>query len=270
MSYDRIKPSSGPERSGQNCYRHPMITLFAPPAPTGWECANVSPFCVKLEMWLRLAGLPYQLAPANPMRSPKGKIPYAQDGGEILADSGIIIETLRERHNVTLDDWCDPQQRAVGLCLTRTLEEHLYFCVLKLRWTSPVAWPHLLTAFGQFVPRLVLRPVMRSIRRSAIRTAHGQGIGRHSTEQILAMADADLAAASQLLGTHRFALGDRPSTPDATLFAFCDALLGVPWSGPENDLIKRYPNLVDYRERLRQTYWLEWRAAIPRDIPEAS
>lgn len=53
-----------------------MITLHQPPPPPGWNVPNMSPFCVKLETYLRMAKLPYQTAPGNPLQAPLGKIPY--------------------------------------------------------------------------------------------------------------------------------------------------------------------------------------------------
>lgn len=48
-----------------------MIRLHQFPPVFG---RNVSPFTLKLETWLRLAGLPYEvIATRNPGRAPKGK-----------------------------------------------------------------------------------------------------------------------------------------------------------------------------------------------------
>ena len=38
-----------------------MITLHQP--PRAWGMPNVSPFCVKLETYLRMTGVEYQVAP---------------------------------------------------------------------------------------------------------------------------------------------------------------------------------------------------------------
>ena len=42
---------------------------------------NASPFCMKVEVFLRLAGLPYRCADALPKRMPKGKLPTLRDDG---------------------------------------------------------------------------------------------------------------------------------------------------------------------------------------------
>ena len=56
---------------------------------------NASPFCMKLETYLRMAGLPFE-APVVSLRelgrAPKGKMPYIEDGVRIPADSTFIME----------------------------------------------------------------------------------------------------------------------------------------------------------------------------------
>ena len=51
-----------------------MIRLHQFPPVFG---RNVSPFTLKLETWLRLAEVPYEIVPTrNPARGPKGKLPF--------------------------------------------------------------------------------------------------------------------------------------------------------------------------------------------------
>ncbi len=60
------------------------ITLYQFPAAFGLP--NASPFCMKVETYLRMAGIAY--APRYGMyqlRAPKKKLPYIDDGGGINA-----------------------------------------------------------------------------------------------------------------------------------------------------------------------------------------
>src|SRR5215204_1715227 len=58
---------------------------------------NVSPFSLKLEAWLRLADIPYEVRPARGLRkAPKGKLPYIVEAdGSAVGDSTLIIEHLK-------------------------------------------------------------------------------------------------------------------------------------------------------------------------------
>jgi hypothetical protein len=54
--------------------------------PVGDVC-DASPFCVKVEAYLRLAGLPYDTrSGAQYLRkAPKGKLPYIEDKAKLIA-----------------------------------------------------------------------------------------------------------------------------------------------------------------------------------------
>jgi glutathione S-transferase len=56
----------------------------------------------------------------------------------------------------------------------------------------------------------------------------GQGIGRHSREEIYALGRADLEAVSALLGDGPFFFLDRPTTFDAVAYGFLANVLFVP------------------------------------------
>ena len=62
-----------------------MLKLYRFPGAYGLE--SLSPFCVKLEVYLHLAGLDYEAVEfTNPRQAPKGKGPYIEDGAVRLGD----------------------------------------------------------------------------------------------------------------------------------------------------------------------------------------
>ncbi|WP_259465948.1 Tom37 metaxin N-terminal-like domain-containing protein, partial [Pseudomonas aeruginosa] len=96
---------------------------------------NASPYCLKLETWLRLAGLEYQVkVVSDPRKAPKGKLPYVRIEGEAIGDSEIVIRTLGERYGVTLDAGLDARGKGWARAITRLCDEHLYYLMLYFRW----------------------------------------------------------------------------------------------------------------------------------------
>lgn len=54
----------------------PIVLRQTPPC---WGMPSTSPFCIKLESWLRMAGLAYEARVLKgPPRSPNGKVPYVE------------------------------------------------------------------------------------------------------------------------------------------------------------------------------------------------
>ena len=66
-----------------------MITLYG--FGPGFGLPEISPFVTKTEIQLKMAGLAYVKEKAKPTASPKGQLPYIQDGAEAIADSKVVV-----------------------------------------------------------------------------------------------------------------------------------------------------------------------------------
>lgn len=114
-----------------------MITLYKFGA-IGDVC-DPSPFCVKVEAYLRLAKLPYETqSGAQYLRTaPKGKLPYIEDEGKIIADSTFIIDYLKATYGDKLDAELSISDKAIAHAFSRMLHEHLYWVISYARWMLP-------------------------------------------------------------------------------------------------------------------------------------
>ena len=61
-----------------------MITLYQ--LARTWDMPNLSHFCVKVETYLRMTGLPYQVTATLPIKAPRGKLPFIEDEGKKISD----------------------------------------------------------------------------------------------------------------------------------------------------------------------------------------
>jgi glutathione S-transferase len=227
-----------------------MLTLYQ--FPRSWGLANLSPFCMKLETYLRLSGIPYEAqATTNMGKAPKRKLPYIRDGGTTLCDSSLIIEELKLKHGDTLDSWLSPLQKAQGLALQRLLEEHFYFAVIYFRWLNPAYSKIFVAHIFKKVPALLRFFVPTLIRRSVRKQLYQQGMGRHSEGEIIDLGKQDIDAVVSMLGTQEFIFGDRPTSYDAVLFAFMTTILGPPIEMPLKTYATLFPSVTDYCERMR-------------------
>lgn len=68
-----------------------------------WGLPNASPFSMKAETYLRFRGIPYQVVPSGPRKSPTGKIPFIVEDGRSITDSEAIIDHFERREPVHLD-----------------------------------------------------------------------------------------------------------------------------------------------------------------------
>lgn len=224
--------------------------------PPCWALPNASPFCMKLETWLRMAKLPYEAKSlTGPPKSGTGKVPYIErPDGTLLADSSVIIETLSRERGIDLDEGLTADQRAVSLLLQRLFEEELYFHGMHDRWVVDENWPLTREAYFGKAPWPIRTVVVPFIRKSVVGAAKGQGVSRLSAEHRARKAEADIAAVAQLLGDREYFHG-RPSTIDAIAYAFLANSVWTPIKTATSAAIERHENLIAYLERIRDRYF---------------
>lgn len=229
--------------------------------PPCWGLPNASPFCMKLETWLRMAEIPYEARSlAGPPKSPSGKVPYVErPDGTLLADSTVIIETLSREHGVDLDAGLTEDERAISLLLQRLFEEELYFMGMYDRWVPDESWELTRKAYFGAAPWVLRTLAVPFIRRSVCAAARGQGVARLSPEARAKKAEADVAAVAQMLGDREFFHG-RPTTIDATAYAFLANTAWTPIESPTRDAVRSRRNLMAYLDRMRDRWFSESRA----------
>jgi len=230
------------------------ITLYQ--FPTAFGLPNASPFCMKVETYLRMAGIAYACRYGMyQLLAPKKKLPYIDDDGRIVADSHLIIDYLKSTYGDRLDAALPPAQRAQGTAILRVLEDSLYWVLLYARWIDELGWPLTRQAFFGAMPAPLRAFIPRMARRSLAQQLHAQGIGRHQPEEIYDIGAADIAALSLLLGERSYFLGAEPSSVDAAGYAFLANILDVPLDVPLRQAARSHANLPAYCARMRAHYY---------------
>jgi glutathione S-transferase len=230
-----------------------MITLYQ--FPPAFGLPNPSPFCLKVETYLRMIGEPYEVKTGNPQRAPKGKLPFIKDGGAVISDSAHIVDHLKKTRGDTLDKDLSAKDRAVGHLIRRTLEEGLYFALVYARWVDDAGWNAGKEEFFGKMPAIAKAFVPGIARSMVKKQVYAQGTGRHAPEDIYAMVADDLTAMAEILGEKPFFLGESPTSVDATAYGFLALLLWSPLPGAVTEAVKKHPNLVGYCERMRAKYY---------------
>jgi len=216
---------------------------------------NASPFCMKMETYLRMANLPYEAVNSGDvLKAPKRKLPYIDDGGTIVADTAFIIEYLKGRYGDPLDAALSSLDGALATAFQRLLEEDLYWAIVHTRWSQEDGWALTKAAFFAGLPiplRWILPPMAR---RAMLSEMRGHGMGRHSAQEIYAIGRRDVTAVADFLADKPFLLGERPTSIDATAYAFLANLLWAPVESPIRQHAQGRPNLEAYCQRMKSQY----------------
>jgi len=233
-----------------------MIKLhqFAP----AWDVPNLSNFCVKVETYLKMAGLPYKVVRTIPLKGPKGKLPFIEDNGKSIGDSRFIIEYLKETYGDKVDEHLTTEQEAVSNAMQRLIEDDLYWVVIYTRWGKrDINWAENKQAIFGALPPVVRDIIAFLARKQILKQFHGQGMGRHSEEQIYHLGKQDLDTLSNFLGEKTWFMGENPTTLDASAFGSLVNILHCPIQSPIKDHLKTLTNLMTFCERMKKQYYSE-------------
>lgn len=234
-----------------------MITLFQ--FPRAKTIPNFSPFCLKLETWLRLAGLKYENKfVMNPAKSPKGKLPIIKLDGQTYTDSELIIDFLKQQYQITLDDHLSPEQLAQHYADEILFTERLAWLMVYFRWQDDEGWARTRPLFFRGIPFPMNHLVAGMVRKRTIKTLYGQGLGRHSKQELLQMADKTLSNIASILGDNLFFGGEKPATVDASAFG---CLANIILSGLDIELrniAAEHPNIHAYCMRIKEQFYSDF------------
>lgn len=230
-----------------------MITLYTFGRYFGLP--DPSPFVMKGEMLLKLSKLDYQTNTKGFGKAPKGKLPYIDDNGTIVADSTLIRLYLEQKYSIDFDRALTPRERGVAWAAEKMLEDHVYWAVIYWRWLVDANFDRGPRNFFKRAPA-ILRPILtRMVRRSVRTRLHGHGFGRHSEAEMTTMASRAFDALSQILGDNKYLMGNEPCGADATAFAFVASTLATLFESPLQVKAASLPNLVAYHDRMMAEFY---------------
>jgi glutathione S-transferase len=230
-----------------------MITLYT--FGPGFGLPDPSPFVMKGEMLLKLAKLPYQTNTRGFMRAPKGKLPFIDDDGAIVADSTLIRLHLERKHSIDFDRGLSTRDRGVAWATEKMLEYHVYWVMVYWRWMNDANFERGPINYFKRAPAIIRPLVTKVVRRKVRRSLHAHGLGRHSEAEMTLLSNRAFDALAQIVGEGPYLMGGQPCGADATAFAFVAGALAPVFESPVHDKVRSLPNLVAYRDRMMSEFY---------------
>lgn len=222
------------------------------------RAASLSPFCTKVETYLRMTGTPHKtVRELDTSGSPKGKLPYIDDGDVRIGDSYFIIEHLKTTRGDALDAQLSAKERAVGHATSRMLDEHLYWAIVCSRWFDSRFSPRMEEVFFGGLPNEQRATITKLVLDGLKANLHAHGLGRHTPAEVVERAGADIAALSALIGDRPFMNGTAPTTLDASAYAFVSSVIDVDMDTALSRVARSHANLVAHAQRMRERYFPE-------------
>ena len=231
-----------------------MIPLYG--FGPGFGLPEISPYVTKTEVQLRMAGLAYVKQQAMPDASPKGQLPFIDDG-EVVADSTFIRRHLERKHGFDLDAGLDERQRAEAWAIERMIENHFTWAFTYTRWMMPENFAKGPAHFFDGAPEAVRDALREDVLRRVGESMRLAGLGRHTPQEITELGTRSLSALSMLLGWKPYLMGEKPCGTDAMAFASLAGLMTPFFDSPLRERALEFANLVAYVGRMMAQYYPE-------------
>ena len=225
-----------------------------------WGLPDFSPFCNKVHTYLRMRGLAYETKVVDARKAPLGKLPALQLlDGTTAYDSRLIIERLESENPEPMDAHFTRLERARADAMRSALEEHFYFVLVYLHFKYERGWEEFLPVWRDYfsalgMPSFVVGPALFLTRRSVLRDLKGQGTGRHDLETAVRFGKELVTSLADFIGDGPYVMGERPTTYDATAYAFAALIVHAEFTCPVREHAKQHGNLLEYLDRVRERH----------------
>jgi glutathione S-transferase len=246
---------------GDSSVTHIKLHTFKQPASAQTAC-SLSPFCEKLELFLRMSALDFKAIDGNVVTAPKGKLPLIEHGENLVPDSELAIRYLintfggNKTHLGRIRIKLTPEEQARSVLLTNLTNDSLYQLLLHARWVDLSVWNVLKGLYFGDLPLLFRLLIVPSFRRSVVEWLWGHGYSRYSQKDRVWLARREIDALATILGDHPYFNGDEPTPVDAAVFGILDNVIyGIGSVYGIRDHVQTKKNLVAFVEGIRQEFF---------------
>ncbi|XP_022836573.1 metaxin-1 [Spodoptera litura] len=223
-----------------------------------WGLASIDLECLKVLTYMKFIGVPVRVREANnPFFTPKGRLPVMKDGRNLLTNFEEVVDHLKSLHYST-DVHLNTKQAAEASAFTQYLREKLYPAYQYAWWvdeknycdlTRPTYAKALCIPFNFYYPSHY-----QNAAKEMIDALYGEHTDLREIEKTLYNeAEKCLKTLSDRLGESEYFFGNRPSSFDATVFAYLAPLVKAPF--PNATLanhVKGIANLSRFVARINQ------------------
>jgi len=226
---------------------------------------DMSPFCLKVESWLKLNGIKYENVDHKmKLRSKKNLLPFVELNGEEISDSAHIIDVLSAKFEKAMPAELNAEQKNVQHAMTTMMENHFHWAMTqwKSRDLNNILKGYkvdLATATGSKLPAAILNFCFKhSFLRKSMKKVKAQGFGASSNEEIEQLGKDDMKVLSDMLAEKEFLFGEEPAYLDLVVYSQMAPVVFVDkdYPCPLRDYLESdCQNLVGLVNRMKDRCW---------------
>jgi len=216
---------------------------------------QLSPFCLKIESWLKVTGTKYQNEYKLMDRSDKGKLPYITYNGVEVNDSVFIIKYLSEKFGIDLNGDLTLLQKSVSRGFFRLTEDGLRWAIVAHRYKYG-------TAEAMGIPNFFYKDVQKGV----IKQLNLQGYGTHTQQEVYDLGKEDFKALDDYLGKNKYFFGEKLSLLDLEVFSWTAQVPFYDRGQLNTYFNEKCPNLLRHYNMMKDEIWPEWNEKFADEI----
>ncbi|CAJ0960521.1 unnamed protein product, partial [Mesorhabditis belari] len=222
---------------------------------------NFSPFCIKIESFMRVNKIKYEIISTMSSRSKHNLLPFIELNGHQIADSQLILIKLKEYFKV--QDYKNARDAATGRMIERAVEAHTFHAINYFKvYENPAAFVSLLSSlienpiFNLVKPFLV--PIVAKVFKGKVKQRISIGLGLFSREEMKDLLHRDLQSFEDLLGENKTFFGDKFTEADLTVFSHFAVTTYIPLECYTKQILKegkKFPRVSAFLQNVRDEVW---------------
>ncbi|XP_060554696.1 failed axon connections homolog [Ruditapes philippinarum] len=118
-------------------FKKDVVYLHVIPRSRARDVVNISPYAIKLELWLRINNIPFETIDCQAF-SKKGQSPFIMFNKEEIPDSNFIIEFLSEYFSVDRFPGLNTTEKAVARAFIKMVEENTSWPIFIYRYVENI------------------------------------------------------------------------------------------------------------------------------------
>lgn len=219
---------------------------------------NTSPFCLKLETFLRHHNIRYEVLETMTLRSVEGKLPFIELNGVHYQDSQLIICHLIKHFGLEAYDGLSEEQKGHVRAVSRMLDHGTFYQLLYFKLGKNLTKFYDIT-LADHAPRFLKWLLFPIVYPRVWDKLNLEGTGFHSDAEVEAILRADLKALNAMLGDRLWLIGDQATLADFTFFGHIAAIYNLPYPLPiQQMLVEEFPRLRALHDRMARHYFAEF------------
>ena len=212
---------------------------------------DINPYGMKIAVILKINKIAHKLI-YQPYQneSPTGLLPYIIDGDMILADSQAIVEYLRYQYGLASDEVIDEHNAYIWQRLGRLCENDLYPIMVHSRMLDPSGL-EVMTSNKAITDVLNSKESIERAQNKMQQLINASSVSKFTQEQRYSRGLDILYEIENTINKGILWLDNKPSTYDATVYAFLENIRAIPLPNIMNKYLHKSAIIGSYLAKVK-------------------